>query len=206
MNTPIPSTVAVATTLTASALAAASGVSDLISKIRSTEDQVRGPAWQGAAPYGASAVKPLAEVMTDPDFEIARAAKRGLWKIVRHAGRPSAASESQAVAAELVSLLATTTAPVCREVVWMLSEIGGDAAVGPIAAQLANTDVREDARCALERIPHKSAINALRTAMATAPEEFKYALAHSLRVRGETVEGYPSQKLVPTKQTSVKAG
>ncbi len=204
MKTSPPLTAAPA--LTASALAAAAGdVSDLIARIRSTDDKVRGPAWQGAAAYGAAAVKPLAAVMTDSDFEIARAATRGLWKIVRQAGRPGADAERQAVARELIGLLATAAAPVCREAVWMLSEIGDEPAVGPIAAQLAKAEVREAARCALERLPHPAAVSALRAALATAPEEFKYALAHSLRVRGEKVEGYPSQKLVPTKQTSVKA-
>lgn len=202
-----PPLTAAATALTTSALAAAAGkVSDLIARIRSTDDQVRGPAWQGAAAYGASAIKPLAEVMTDPDFEIARSAKRGLWKIVRHAGRPGADAERQAVARELIGLLATAAAPVCREAVWMLAEIGDDSAVGPIAAQFAKAEVREAARCALERLPHQAAVSALRAARETAPEEFKYALANSLRVRGEQVDGYPSQKLVPTKQTSVKAG
>ncbi len=207
MKTPTLSTVTAAATLTTSALAADAGsVSELIAKIKSTDDQVRGPAWQSAASYGAPAVKPLAEVMATTDFEVARAAKRGLWKIVRHAGRQGADAERQAVAKELIDLLATTAAPVSRELLWMLSEIGDDSAVEPIAAQLANADVCEDARCALERIPGQAAVAALRKALDTAPEKFKYALANSLRVCGEQVDGYPSQKLVPTKQTSVKAG
>ncbi len=207
MKTPTLSTVTAAATLTTSALAADAGsVSELVAKVSSTDDKVRGPAWQGAASYGAPAVKPLAAVMTNADFEVARAAKRGLWKIVRHAGRPGADAERRAVAQELINLLAAAPAPVSRDLLWMLSEIGDDSAVEPIAAQLANADVCEDARCALERIPGPAAVAALRKALGTAPEKFKYALANSLRVRGEPVDGYPSQKLVPTKQTSVKAG
>ena len=62
----------------ASHAAEAASVDDLVAKIKSTDDKVRGPAWQGAGPVGAPAVKPLAAVMTDADFEIARSAKRAL--------------------------------------------------------------------------------------------------------------------------------
>ena len=85
----------------------------------------------------------------------------------------------------------------------MLSEIGSAGAVKPMAALLADQELREDARCALTRLPVPGAVTALKAAFATAPEDFKYALAESLRQRGETVAGYPSRKLVPTKQTSV---
>ena len=63
--------------------------------------------------------------------------------------------------------------------------------------------IREDTRCALTRLPAPGAVTVLKAAFATAPEYFKYALAESLRQRGEKVEGYPSRKLVPTAQTSV---
>lgn len=193
--------------LTATALAAdAAVVADLVAKIKSTDDKVRGPAWQNAGPVGAPAVVPLGEVMTHADFEIARSARRAIERIVRHAGRPGADAERKAVAAELVKLLAHANPIVRRHAVWMLSEIGDDPAVEPMAALLNDAEVREDARCALERLPGRAATVALRQALATAPEQFKYALAHSLRVRGEQVDGYPSQKLVPTKQTGVKAG
>lgn len=180
-------------------------VSELLAKIRSKDDAVRGPAWQGAGPVGAPAVGPLAEVMSDPDFEIARSAKRAIERIVRYAGRPGADSERQAVQEELVKLLKHSNVNVRRLAAWMLSEIGDDNAVAPMAELLADVEAREDARCALTRIPGEKATNALRKAMETAPEEFKFALADSLRARGEKVSGYPTRKLVPTKQTSVKA-
>ena len=72
-----------------------------------------------------------------------------------------------------------------------------------MAALLTDKDVREDARCALTRLPAPGAVTALKSAFATAPEDFKYALAESLRQRGQKVEGYPSRKLVPTAQTTV---
>ena len=71
-------------------------VNDLLARIKSKDDSIRGPAWQTAESAGAPAVRPLAEVMMDPDFETARAAKRALYRIVRHAGRPGAKHEAEA--------------------------------------------------------------------------------------------------------------
>ena len=189
---------------TASPAAENASVNELIASIRAQDDQVRAAAWQSAGPFGAPAVKSLAAVMTDPDREVARAAKRALWRIVRQAGRPGATKEANAVVAQLVPLLTTTSLPVRREVLWMLSEIGADEAVAPVAALLADQELREPARCALQHIPGPKATAALKQGLHTAPDEFKPALAVSLRIRGEKVDGYPSQKLVPTKQTSIQ--
>jgi HEAT repeat protein len=189
---------------TANYAAEALSLDEFIAKIKSTDDKVRGPAWQGAATCGAPAIKPLAEVMTDPNPEIARAAKRAIEVIVRHAGRPGAKKEAQAAEKELVPLLKNNAAPVRREALWMLSEIASDDAVAPMAALLSDPEVREDARCALVRIPGRKATAALKSAFAKGPEDdFKYALADALRIRGEKVEGYPSRKMVPVKPTSV---
>ena len=57
----------------------------------------------------------------------------------------------------------------------------------------------------LQRIPGKASLKALQAAMKTAPEDFRYNLAESLRKRGEKVSGYPSRRLVPTKPTTVTA-
>ena len=179
-------------------------MNDLITKIKSTDDKIRGPAWQNAGPLGAPAVKDLAGVMADPDFEIARSARRALWKIVRYAGRPGAEKEAAAVTAAIIPLLSSGTTTVRRELLWMLSEIGRDQAVAPIASLLMNADLREDARCCLERTPGRQSLAALKRAFSAAAEEFKYALAESLRARGEPVHGYPSRKLVPRKSTRVQ--
>jgi hypothetical protein len=143
-------------------------------------------------------------VMADADFEIARSARRALWKIVRYAGRPGAGKEAAAVTAAIIPLLSRGPAAVRRELLWMLSEIGRVPAVAPIAALLADADLREDARCCLERIPGRRSLAALKRAFSTAPDEFKFALAESLRARGEPVHGYPSRKLVPRKSTRVQ--
>ncbi len=180
-------------------------VDKLIAGVKDSSDTVRTQAWLGAGAAGAPAVKPLAKVMTEKDMEVARAAKRALWKIVRHTGRPGANKEKSAVETELVELLDDAQpAATRREVLWMLSEIGARNSIKPIAGLLDNEELREDARMALERIPTKRALTALKAAMEKAPEAFKPNLAQSLRRRGEEVAGYPCQKLVPTKQTNLK--
>ena len=70
------------------AISAADPMAEFISRIRSPDDSISGPAWQGAQAYGAAAIEPLAGVLGSEDFEIARNAKRALYRITRHAGRP----------------------------------------------------------------------------------------------------------------------
>jgi HEAT repeat protein len=192
---------AAATSFVAAGLTAAelAGVDQLIARIKAKDDNVRGAAWQNAGPLGAQAVKPLATLFTDSEMEVARSAKRALWRIVRHAGRPGADQEKRAVAQELIALLNGQPVLVRREALWMLSEIGGSEAVKPIAICLQEADVREDARAALERIPGKESLAALKAGLGSLPEEFRPAIAQSLRVRGVKVLEYPSQKLVPTR-------
>jgi len=181
------------------------GVDELIAGIKDGSDKVRTEAWQSAGEVGAPAVKPLAKVMTDNDLEVARAAKRALWKIVRHTGRPGANLERRAVETELVGLLGDDQpVAVRREVLWMLSEIGARRSIEAIAGLLKNEDLREDARMALERIPNRRSLAALKAGFEAAPEDFKPNIAQSLRKRGEEVAGYPCKKLVPTKKTDVK--
>jgi HEAT repeat protein len=181
-------------------------VDELIAKIKSSDDKVRSAAWLAAGEVGAPAVQPLAAVMTDPasELEVGRSARRALWKIVRHAGRPGAGAEKKAAIPAVLALLADDRpAPLRREALWMLSEIGGDESVDAIARLLANQELRDDARCALQRIPGEKSLGALKAALAAANDDFKSAVAESLRVRGVAVPDVPSKKLVPTKRTSV---
>ncbi len=180
-------------------------VEELVAGIQSDDADVRTAAWRNAGAVGADAVAPLAELMSDESMEVARAAKRGLWQLVRHCGRPGADAERQDVSAALVGLLAEGQSVVVRrEALWMLSEIGGDACVAPMAALLADADLREDARTAVERIPGGVSLEALKAAVATAPDDFKPNIAESLRRRGEAVAGLPSAKMTPVKPTEVK--
>ena len=181
------------------------GVYNLMAGIRDDDAKVRTEAWQSAGQVGAAAVEPLAEAMKDKDLEVARAAKRGLWKIVRHVGRPGAGNTKREVADRLVELLGDDQpVPVLREVLWMLSEIGDRNSIEPISALLSNRELREDARMALQRIPGRTAVATLRAALINANDDFKLNIAQSLRQRGEEVPGLDCIKLIPTKKTNVK--
>jgi len=180
----------------------------LIAKIQDPDDKIRAAAWDAAGPVGAAAVAPLAKVMAEGELEISRAAKRALWAIVRYVGRPGADEEKKPVIGELLKLLGDDRpVAVRREVVWMLSEIGCGSCSGEVLAKLLrNEKLREDARCALERIPDEETTKLLVDALESIPGDFRLALAHSLRVRGVEVDEkrYPCQKLAPTRQTQVK--
>ena len=144
--------------------------------------------------------------MCGGDRAAALTSKRELWSNVRRAGRPGAEKDKSAAVSELLGLLVTDSPLAARrELLWMLSEIGGDESVEPIAALLADSELRDDARMALQRIPGDKSLAALQGGLAAAPDDFKINIAQSLRSRGVTVPGHPCQKMVPTKQTSVKA-
>ena len=196
---------AVAATVGTAEAARRKGAQKLISRIKDESAEVRTKAWQQAGEVGAPAVRPLAKVMMDENLEVARAAKRALWKIVRVAGAPGAGKQKTAVVGRLIKLL-NDDQPVAvrREVLWMLSEIGGRNSIRPIAESMENDELCEDARMALERIPIKGAVKALKAAFEQVPEKFKPNIAQSLRKRGEKVAGYPCQKLIPKKKTDVK--
>jgi HEAT repeat protein len=205
-------------------------IEQLIARIKDRDDKVRAAAWQRAGKVGAAAVKPLADLMTETDAEVARlakssgtakdeiaynlevgrAAKHALWDIVRYVGRPGADDEKRPVVDRLCRLLGGgQPTAVLRAVLWMLSEIGGDEAVDAIRnipGILEDKEIREDARCAVERIPGEAATQALWDGLQAASDDFGLAIAQSLRVRGAEVdkEKYPSQKLVPNRQTKVQ--
>jgi len=179
-------------------------VDELVAGIQSGDEHRRTETWQAAPGVGAAAVEPLADLVTDADLEVARAAMRGLWAVTRHAGRPDAGDSRAEVVAALTPL-ATSDHPeqLHREVVWMLSEIGDEAIVPVLASLLSDDRLQEDARMALERIPGQASLAALRDGLEAAPENFKPHIAHSLRVRGEAVPDIPDTKLVPEHATSV---
>ncbi len=180
----------------------------ILEMIKGSDENARAEAWQSAGPLGAAAVKPLAGLISHEEIEVSRAGKRAVWLIVRHVGRPGNDDARKAVEAELCGLLGDDQPVVIRrEVLWMLSEIGGDVAVDAIREIpdiLEDTDLRDDARCAVQRIPTVYALQTLKDGLEAAPDDYQPALAQSLRVRGVDVPGIACEKLTATKQTNVK--
>jgi hypothetical protein len=181
---------------------------ELISQVKSDNPDTRTAAWQGAGQVGAPAVKPLAKLVADGPLEVGRAAKRAMFKIVRTVGAPEGKKEDKdAVVNELAGLLGDDQpVAVRRDVLWMLSEIACCPTADKVARLLENKELREDARCCLQRVPGPASLAALKAALEAVPDDFKPAVAAALRVRGEQVslEKYPDQKLVPAKKTGVQ--
>ena len=75
--------------------------------------------------------------------------------------------------------------------------------LGATPKEIKALEARRAIRDGAREVDMVIAVGALKSAFFAAPEDFKYALAESLRQRGEKVAGYPSRKLVPTAQTSV---
>ena len=179
---------------------------EILNGLRGKDDQQRAQALDASRKLGAAGIVPIAPLLEDEETEVRRAGKRALESLVHDAGQGGKlGAEATAVEAQLIRALQQAKGEQARrELIWFLSEVGGQPSVDVLTPLLAEKAVREDARCSLERIPLPTAVAALKTAFARAPEEFKFALAESLRKRGEKVEGYPSQRLVPTKSTAVK--
>ncbi len=175
---------------------------ELVKDIQSDNPEIRTAAWQQSGIIGAPAVIPLARLYADENMEVRRAAKRGLEKLVRTVGTPGAQRAESAVVQELLGLLSDSQ-PIAlrRDVLWLLSEIAGTESVEAIAGLLKHATLREDACMALERIPGRESLAALRRGLRSVPIDFRLNIAQSLRARGEAVDPnkYPCQKLVPTK-------
>jgi HEAT repeat protein len=183
-------------------------VDTLIAKLKDKDDKVRAAAWQAAGKVGAAAMSALATLAKDGAMEVSRSAVRAMWAIVRYAGRPGADGERKATVDALINVLTDegNAIQLRRDAAWMLSEIVRDDEIGVDGAVqgLANPDLREDIRAALQRIGGDNAIAALKAGLEAAPADYKPAIAASLRARGVDVPGVADVKLKPTKQTSVK--
>lgn len=109
-------------------------------------------------------------------------ARRELFQIVWHVGKPGNEAESGQLASALAAELASPHSPRVRgEVCRFLSKVAGEAEAKQLAAQLSDADVREMARWALERVPADAATDALIESSATAEAvEFRVGAIGSL--------------------------
>lgn len=185
-------------------------LTELLERLQSDDPNVRTDAWQAASDVGPQALTSLAKLMVEGELEVGRAAKRGMWKIVRTAGAPGNDAYQKEAEQALIGLVGNGQPDaVRREVFWMLSEIGGDdtvEAIRNIEGILENKALRDDARCCVQRIPTQYAIDTLQEALEAAPPDAQPLIAQALRKRGVKLSEakYPCQKLVPTKETEVE--
>lgn len=150
-----------------------------IARVKTGDEAAREAALGDAPKLPPSAIVPLAELMAGEDLGAGRAAQEGLRRIA-YASMSNGTHE--AVAAELVKLIGPGHPRAVRsDALMMLGFCGSAAAVAPIAALLEDADIREDARMALERIPHPAAARALRAALRRVPADYRPAIQQSLR-------------------------
>lgn len=173
-------------------------VRELLSQLQSSNLDLRWEAAVKAGPIGAEAVVPLEDLMGGEDRGVTKAATEALRRIAHYSARPGARKEAQAVARELLKLTDPKRPRFVRvEALYLLGCIGDEKVVPPLEKLLYDPQVREEARLALERIPGKSATNALRRALKKVPEDFRANLQQSLRhrqMKPSTVGITPSYK------------
>lgn len=159
--------------------------------LRNGSPEVRAEACQRACGFGAAAVTPLAELLTTGSPDVAHCARSALRRITSYAGRPGAQTEAAAVADALAKLLGgDRPVETRREVLALLSLVATDPQIPGIAALLRDAGLCEDARLTLERIPGKSATQALAEALAWGDPPLRVRIIHSLAARNaaETVK------------------
>ncbi|HET6385684.1 MAG TPA: HEAT repeat domain-containing protein [Armatimonadota bacterium] len=156
-----------------------------LDQIKSADADARYRSWRSAGPVGSKAVPALGDLLSSPDKGVAKSAKGALETIALYAGRPHAAAEAHAVSEELLKIAASDSPiPARAEALRMLGFTADRRSVPAIARLLNDPAVRDEARMALERIPGRESLDALRSAVRTAPEEFKPNLEQSVYNRG----------------------
>jgi hypothetical protein len=161
-----------------------SAVADLLAGIRHGDNSARQSAAAHAALVGTSAIGPLSLVWGGTDPGASKAAFEAIQRIAHNAARPGATEERQSAARYLVAVVASEQPRQVRaDSLRLLGIVGGAAEVSAISSLLHDSDLREDARVALERIPDSSAETALRNAARTVPADYRSAIAQSLRSR-----------------------
>jgi HEAT repeat protein len=155
-------------------------VETLLGRIRTGDKDAKAAAVGDAAAAGVGAILPLADVMAGDDPMAARAAQESLHRIAYHCGGKG--GDAKAASQNLVKLIGKDRPRKVRvDALHLLGFVAQPDAIRAIAAQLADPDVREDARMSLERIPGKQSEAALRQALKTAPADCQSAIQQSLR-------------------------
>lgn len=174
-------------------------IKELLEGLKSEEPESRRSAWLKAADAGPEALEPLARLMNSGGLEVSRAAENAMWRIVRDLGAPEVEHSIKRKLVTQLEALVTNRFPeaVRRQALWMFSEIAGATDAEAIAPLLKEPSLREDARCAIQRIPGEQSVQILWAELEEAPGDFKMNIVQSLRARGESVSGHPCQKLVP---------
>jgi len=159
-------------------------VATLLANVQHGDARARTDAIAAAPLVGVGAIPGLAEVYESEDPAATRAASECLRRIVHNAARPGAAVERADAAAALAALITQDHIRQLRvDAIHWLGLVGGPSEVAALAAQLADLTLRENVRLAIERLPCAEADRALRTAYASAGDDYRDSIELSLRAR-----------------------
>ena len=163
---------------------------ETLRQLKSEDMNERYAAWEAAGPLGATAVKPLAELMKLDVRTIGKAGKLALQNVVNYAGKPGSEDDAKAVAKELMSVASDAHNPrmVRADALYFIGTIGSTEQIPGLTKLLSDRVVREEARQALERIPGDESLAALKTAVTTVQADFRKNIQQSLHNRGLTRE------------------
>ena len=152
-----------------------------LKKLQSENGDERQAAWEGAAPQGSRAVLPLVALASGENRDAALAALRSLDAIVHSSAAPGSTTRKE-VAAALAAILGDEKVKlplkvtVKQHVLDLLGSVGEDEEVPAIRKALQDTEIRDFARKALQRIPGDAAAKALMDATSGATGEWLDAL------------------------------
>ena len=163
-------------------------LTEYIEKMKSPDADVRYAAWKAAGPVGALGVVPLGDLAASPDKGIAKSARGALQNIVHYAARPGSRAEAHSVSVELLKVASDRDRPrtVRADALHLIGFTADSQTVPGVARLLSDSEIRDEARMALERIPGSAATGALRQAAQSASDDFRPALQQSLHNRALT--------------------
>lgn len=159
-------------------------VGSFLTQIKYGDTASRLAAVKYAALVGTDLILPLGKVYAGSDQPAGRAAYEAIKRVTYNAGRPGAPAEAKSASENLLKLTSTEYPRQVRaDAIELLGIVAGEADTKQLADLMADKDVGEDARLALERIPGKAAEDALKVAARGANSERRAAIDLSLRHR-----------------------
>ena len=158
---------------------------DALAQFQSADPQVRLAARKSAGSLNVTAITGLLNIAASADRGAAKAARGGLEVLVHAAAAPGQRNRARDAADMLVSAAGDTSRPsdVRQYALYLAGFVANTTTVPALSRLLADREVRDAARMALERTPGKPAERALAGARGAADAEFQSAVDQSLRAR-----------------------
>jgi len=167
-----------------------------LADLASEDGATRRAAFERATEFGPEVIPPLCKLFAGENPAAARAARLSLEAIVSAQSAPDAEDREETTQALLDFVGKRKASGDClRYGLRLVSLIGGDDAVEPVAALLGDAELGEQARQTLCRIHGKAATEALVAALGGADATMKAATAEALGVRGDSAAVRPLVKL-----------